>query len=223
VWRPSTASAGETLNTAACDTIFRNNPDIPFGIGAPVGDPIGGFIEGSINYASLKTRGLDFTARYTMDLAETTGRNWGTLDYSIAGLWLIDQQEFLNADDPSDFNELASNIFYPRVRFKSSLTWAPNEIWSVNWTADWQTAQDSVRIRDFVSNADAREYDELNTGNFTRHDFTVRWNAREDLTVRAGVVNAFDEEQADYLGTTLYSNFDPYGRRFFIGLNYRPF
>jgi outer membrane receptor protein involved in Fe transport len=215
--------SGASLNTAACDTIFRNNPDIPFGIGAPVGDPIGGFIEGSINYASLKTRGLDFTARYTMDLEEVTGRNWGTLDYSLAGLWLIDQQEFLNADDPSDFNELASDLFYPRVRFKSSLTYAPNDIWSVNWTADWQTAQDSVRIRDFVSNADAREYGELNTGNFTRHDFTVRWNAREDLTVRAGVVNAFDEEQATYLGTTLYSNFDPYGRRFFIGLNYRPF
>ncbi|MFN3494439.1 MAG: redoxin family protein, partial [Hydrogenophaga sp.] len=28
-------------------------------------------------------------------------------------------------------------------------------------------------------------------------------------------------EQAPYLGTTLYSNFDPYGRRFFIGLNYK--
>ena len=46
---------------------------------------------------------------------------------------------------------------------------------------------------------------------------------QDDLSVRAGVVNAFDSEQAPYLGTTLYSNFDPYGRRFFIGLNYRPF
>ncbi|MBJ7446780.1 MAG: TonB-dependent receptor [Brevundimonas sp.] len=215
--------SGVGLNQAACATIFRNNPNTTFGVGAPLGDPIGGFIEGSVNYAALQTRGLDFTARYTMDLAEVTGREWGTLDYSLGGLWLIEQKQFLNADEPGDFEELSSNIFYPRVRLKSSLTYAPNEIWSVNWTADWQTAQDSVRIRDFVSNADGREYDELNTGNFTRHDFTVRWNAREDLTVRAGVVNAFDEEQADYLGTTLYSNFDPYGRRFFIGLNYRPF
>ncbi|MBP8062497.1 MAG: TonB-dependent receptor [Brevundimonas sp.] len=215
--------SGPSLNTAACATIFRNNPDIPFGIGAPIGDPIGGFIEGSVNYASLETRGLDFTARYSMDLEEVTGRNWGRLDYSIGGLWLIDQKQFLNADDPADFDELASSLFYPRVRFTSSLTYAPNDTWSINWTADWQTAQDIVQIRDAVVNADARTFDELDSRNFTRHDFTVRWNARDDLSIRAGVVNAFDAEQAPYLGTTLYSNFDPYGQRFFIGLNYRPF
>ena len=215
--------SGPSLNTAACATIFRNNPDIPFGIGAPIGDPIGGFIEGSVNYASLETRGLDFTARYSMDLEEVTGRNWGQLDYSIGGLWLIDQKQFLNADDPADFDELASSLFYPRVRFTSSLTYAPNDTWSINWTADWQTAQDIVQIRDAVVNADARGFDELDSRNFTRHDFTVRWNARDDLSIRAGVVNAFDAEQAPYLGTTLYSNFDPYGQRFFIGLNYRPF
>ncbi len=215
--------SGDSLNAAACATIFRNNPDIPFGIGAPVGDPIGGFIEGSVNYAKLETRGLDFTARYRLDLEEVTGRNWGRLDYSLGGLWLIEQKEFLNADDPTDATELSSSLYYPRVRFTSSLTWEPNDVWSVNWTADWQTAQDSVRIRDALVNNDQRPYDEFATGDFTRHDFTVRWNVRDDLSLRAGVVNAFDAEQATYLGTTLYSNFDPYGRRFFIGLNYRPF
>ena len=215
--------SGASLNAAACATIFRNNPDIPFGIGAPVGDPIGGFIEGSVNYAKLETRGLDFTARYRLDLEETFGKAWGQLDYSLGGLWLIEQKQFLNADDASDFDELAGTLFYPRLRMTSSLTWTPNEIWSVNWTADWQTSQDIVQVRDAVVNADQRPFAEYNTGDFTRHDFTVRWNVRDDLSVRAGVVNAFDNEQAPYLGTTLYSNFDPYGRRFFIGLNYRPF
>ena len=136
---------------------------------------------------------------------------------------LIDQKQFLNADDPSDFDELSSSLFYPRVRFTSSLTYAPNETWSVNWTADWQAAQDIVQPRDFITNADQRAVSELNTGNFTRHDFTVRWNVQDNLSLRAGVVNAFDAEQAPYLGTTLYSNFDPYGRRFYVGLNYRVF
>jgi len=214
---------GSQLNAEACGSIFRNNPDIAFGIGAPGGDPIGGFIERSINYAKLETRGLDFTARYRFDLEEVTGHNWGRIDYSLAGSWLIDQKQFLNADDASDFDELSGTLFYPKVRFSSSLTYAPNDIWSVNWTADWQTAQDIVQVRDAVDNADQRPYAQFNTGNFTRHDFTVRWNVRDDVSIRAGVVNAFDEEQAPYLGTTLYSNFDPYGRRFFIGLNYRPF
>jgi outer membrane receptor protein involved in Fe transport len=215
--------SGATLNTAACATIFRNNPDIDFGIGAPVGDPIGGFIEGSVNYAKLETRGLDFTGRYSLDLEAVTGKAWGTLDYALAGSWLIDQNEYLNADDPSDQTSLAGTLYYPKVRLSSSLTWTPNDVWSVNWTADWQASQDIIQIRDAVSNADQREYDEFTTGDFTRHDFTVRWNVRNDLSLRAGVVNAFDAEQATYLGTTLYSNFDPYGRRFFIGLNYRPF
>ncbi|MBB5744543.1 TonB-dependent receptor domain-containing protein [Brevundimonas variabilis] len=214
---------GPTLNPAACSTLFRNNPDIPFGLGAPLGDPVGGFIEGSINYAALKTRGLDFTANYGFDFEEMLGRNWGRLDYRIGGLWLIDQNDFLDSTNPNSFVSNAGNLFYPRVRFTSSLTYSPNETYSINWTADWQTANTIVQSRDFVLNADSRDFDQIDTGNFARHDFTVRWNVRDDLSVRAGVVNAFDDNQADYLGQTLYSNFDPYGRRFFVGLNYKAF
>jgi len=219
--------SGTTLDEAACATVFRNNPDIEFGIGAPNGDPIGGFIQGSLNYAKLQTRGLDVTARYGFDFDEMLGRNWGRLDYSLSGNWLIEQKNFLNVSNPSDYTELASTLVtggnaYPRVRLSSSLTWTPNEVWSVNWTADWQAATDIVQLRDFVLNADSRSTDQLDTDNFVRNDFTVRWNVRDDLSLRAGVVNAFDAEQAPYLGTTLYSNFDPYGRRFFLGLNYRP-
>ena len=212
---------GATLNTAACDTIFRNtgDPSEAFWVGGPAGDPIGGFIQGSINYASLTTRGLDFTANYRLDLDEVLGRNWGTLNYSLNGLWLIEQEQFLNSADPTDGTELSSGLFYPRVRFTSSLTYAPNDIVSVNWTVDWQTSQDIVPLRDFISNADRYDAAYRDTGNFARHDFTVRYKVRDDLSLRAGVVNAFDEEQAPWLGTTLYSNFDPFGRRFFIGLN----
>ena len=217
--------SGNQLNTAACATIFRDRGTAgqEFWVGGPVGDPIGGFIEGSINYAALTTRGLDFTARYNLDIEETFGHNWGRLDYSIGGLWLIEQEQFLNSSDPTDGTELSSGTFYPRVRFTSSLTWTPNDTWSVNWTMDWQTSQDIVQLRNFVANADSRPIQYTETGNFARHDFTVRWNVRDDLSLRAGVVNAFDAEQAPWLGTAVFSNFDPYGTRYFIGLNYRPF
>lgn len=216
---------GATLNTAACNTIFRRDPTPgrEFYIGGPAGDPIGGFIQGSINYAALTTKGLDFTARYSYDFDEMIGQNWGRLDYSIGGLWLIEQEQFLNSSDPTDGTELGSTVFFPRVRFTSSLTYTPNTTWSVNWTMDWQTAQDIISPRDFVNNSDTRSTDGLSTGNFARHDFTVRWNVRDDLSLRAGVVNAFDAEQSRYLGGGLTSNFDPYGTRFFIGLNFRPF
>ncbi len=215
--------SGAALNPDACNSVFRNNPTIPFGVGAPTGDPIGGFIQQPVNLAQLTTRGLDFTARYSLDTEEVFGLNWGRFNYSVGGLWLIEQEQFLNVADPTDGTELGSTIFYPRVRLTSSLTWVPNDVWSVNWTMDWQTAQDSTNFRDNIGNLDTRPFNTYDTGNFARHDFTVRWNARDDLSVRMGVVNAFDAEQPDYLGGTLLSNMDPYGTRFFVGLNYRPF
>lgn len=86
---------------------------------------------------------------------------------------------------------------------------------------DWQTAQHMVRPSTFVNNPDSRPASELDTGDFARHDFTVRWNVNDDVSLRAGVVNAFDNSQHPWLGTTLYNQFDAFGRRFFIGMNYR--
>ena len=79
-------------------------------------------------------------------------------------------------------------------------------------------------IRDLVQsgNVDARLPEYMNTGDFTRHDFTVRINVNDQLSLRTGVVNAFDAEQPAYLGQTLVDSMDPYGTRFFVGLNYRP-
>ena len=217
---------GPSLNTAACATIFRNNPNLPFAIGAPAGDPIGAFIQGSINYAKRTVRGLDFTTNYGLDLDEAFGLNAGRLDYRLAGSWLIEQKNFNNAANPADFTTLDSTIFYPRVRLTSALTYTPFDALSITWTMDWQSSQDNAsgfRAYGQTGNPDARVDADIATGNFARHDFTVRYEVTDEVTVRAGVVNAFDAEQARYLGTTLTSNFDPYGTRFFIGLNFRPF
>jgi outer membrane receptor protein involved in Fe transport len=226
---------GNTLDVAACNTIFRNNPSTwdgvsadpiarssGFRIGAPTGDPIGGFIQGSINYAGLETEGLDFSVNYSLDTYDVIGRDMGRFSYSLNGLWLISQESYTNTSDPTDASGSAGNLYYPRVRFNSSLTYAPNDIWSINWTADWQTSQDIFSPFSIMSNIDNVPSDALKTGAFTRHDFTFRWQVRDDLSLRAGVVNAFDNEQNPYLQGTLYNNFDAWGRRFFIGLNFRP-
>ena len=222
----------------ACATIFRNNPNTWDGVsndpasrstGFMVGgsgptDPIGGFIQGAVNFAALETRGLDFTARYSLDTEEAFGMNLGRFDYSVRGLWLIDQKNFTDITNRSAFTDNTTGTGFPRVRFSSSLTWTPNDVWSVNWTMDWQTSQDISEIRDYVQtgNMDARPRAWMETGNFARHDFTVRYNVNDELNLRAGVVNAFDAEQPAFLGQTLVDGMDPYGTRFFVGLNYRP-
>lgn len=224
--------SGTTINQAACDTIFRRvaasatnttsqERSEGFKVGAPNGDPIGGFIQGSINYAKRTVRGLDFTARYSLDTEEMLGRDFGQFRYSINGSWLIEQKFFTDLANPGVFTEAASTPFYPRVRFTSSLTWSPIDSLDLTWTADWQSAQNITFPRTFVLNSDSTPVEYLNTGNFVRNDFLVRYKVTDDVTLRAGITNAFDAEQAPWLGTTLYSNFDPYGRRFNLGLNWR--
>ena len=90
---------GAELNLDACNSIFRNSPNIPFGVGAPSGNAIGGFIERSFNYAALETRGLDFGANYTLETADF-GKNWGAFDWRVNGSWLIEQKQYLNESDP---------------------------------------------------------------------------------------------------------------------------
>jgi len=226
----NTCVEGPSLNMSACSTIFREmdavaNPTTKeqnseaFKVGG--NDLYGAFIQGSINYAKRKVRGLDFGARYFVN-TEDFGKNWGSFDFSVNGSWLIEQTNFNNIDDASDYTESAGALYYPRVRMTSALSWTPNDTWRVTWTADWQSSQDIALYRNMITNADIYPTKMARTGDFMRNDLTVRWKAREDLTVRAGVTNIFDEAQAPWLGTTLYSNFDPYGRRFNIGLNYTP-
>ncbi len=214
--------SGTSLNRSACNTLTRSRVDDP---ATPRDDRLLliDFIQGSINYAKREVRGLDFTARYLLDTEEAFGRDFGRFNYRINGSWLIEQKNFNNIEDPADFTALEGTIFYPRVRFTSSLTWSPNDAFSVTWDADWQTSQDIIKIRNYVLNSDQRDPRYLTTGNYVRHDLSVRYNLRDDLTLRAGVVNVFDAEQAPWLGGAISSNFDPFGRRFSIGLNYRPY
>jgi outer membrane receptor protein involved in Fe transport len=228
----ATCVNGPTLNAAACATIFRNTGAAfagttaqlrseAFKVGAPTGDPIGGFIQGSVNYAKRTVRGLDFTANYSLDAAERLGMDIGRFAFSVNGSWLIEQKDFTDIANPAAFTEYASGVYYPRVRMTSRLTWEPTEALAVTWTADWQTSQDIVQYRNFIANADSQPVEYLRTGNFVRNDLTVRYDVTDDVTLRAGITNIFDAEQAPWLGTALYSNFDPYGRRFNVGLNWK--
>lgn len=211
---------GPTLNAVFCDVITRSPVDTP----APNDDrfKITDFLQASFNFAKRTTRGLDFTANYRTDLADITPWNLGRINYSVRGTWLIEQKQFNNISDPNDYSELSGGTFYPRVRLTSSLTYTPVDNFAVTWVADWQSAQDIGQVRSQVNNVDQRTLETLDTGDFVRHDLQFRYGVRDDLDLRFGITNVTNAQQARWLGTTMYSNFDPYGRRFNIGLNWRP-
>lgn len=218
---------GPTLDPVTCPLVFRNNPNNvadPFNnfkIGAPVGDAVGGFILQSLNFAKLETRGLDLQVNYSLDTEEVFGRDFGRFSYSLGALWLIDQKNFTNLNSPNFFADQTTSVFFPRFEGVSRLTWQPNDALAITWTADFMGAQDLSKIRNVIEsgNLDNRPIGDFDTGNFVRHDFSVRYNVTDDVILRAGVTNAFDAEPPPYLGFA--STFDPYGRRFNVGLNYR--
>ena len=221
---------GSTLDTFACDRIFRDgsstgDPYDPFKVGRPLGHPVGGFIQVPVNYASREARGLDFKARYGFDTEEMFGRDLGTITLDLGGSWLIAQKNFTSYTDPGFFTESAGGLYYPRVRFTNRVSWSPNEDLTVTWTTDWQTGQNISRYRDFVAggNLDSRPIEHLRTEGFARNDINIRYAVTDEVTVRGGVTNVFDKSQDPWLADALYSNFDPYGRRFYIGLNWRPY
>lgn len=220
---------GPSLDTFACDRVFRDgsstgDPYDAFKVGRPLGHPIGGFIQVPVNYARREVSGLDFKVRYGFDTFDVIGRDFGSLVFDLGGSWLISQKNYTSFTDPGFFTEYAGSLYYPRVRFTNRVTWRPNADLTLTWTTDWQTSQNIQRYRNFVAtgNVDSRPVSTLETGNFARNDFAVRYNLNDEVTLRAGVTNVFDKSQAPWLGDSLYSNFDPYGRRFYVGMNFRP-
>ncbi|WP_092309208.1 TonB-dependent receptor domain-containing protein [Brevundimonas viscosa] len=206
---------GNTVNTGACATITRS----------PSTFLVTSFIQGSLNYAALTAKGVDVTARYNFDLPRWGGRDWGQFSHSVRGNWLIEQHDFVNITDPTDSTDFEDTVGMPRVRFLSTISWAPTDYLSFTWDWDWQVSQE-IEDKDNIVNGNFDRYESLaylETGDFSQHDFSVRWAARDDLVVRAGVVNAFDAEPARWLGNTTADNFDLFGRRFYLSLNYRPF
>jgi outer membrane receptor protein involved in Fe transport len=228
--------SGDALNPAACGLLFRNGSvptpgGIPFGLLNQTGQI--GFIATSLNYAALEAQGIDFQTRYAIDTADLLGgRDFGRLDYSLRGNYLIRQEDFINASDPGDARENDSLVGSPRVRFLSTLTYTPRENLSVTWDWDWQASQELRDSDLLLTDVDSRSADLLETESFSQHDFSVRYEVRDGITLRAGVVNAFDAEPPLEIQTGLLDsrglaqttlqlgdNFDFFGRRFFVGAN----
>ena len=205
---------GDAVNTGACATQTRDATSFL----------VTSFVQGSLNYAALTAKGVDFTVSYRTDLPEFFGRNWGAFSHAIRGNWLIEQHDFVNIEDPTDADINEDTVGDPRVRFLSTMTWEPTSTLAFTWAWDWQASQEIFDVDNMRSNPDLYATSKyLETGDFSQHDFSVRWAARDNLTIRAGVVNAFDAEPARWLGNTTSDNFDLFGRRFFLSFNYRPF
>jgi outer membrane receptor protein involved in Fe transport len=201
--------SGEALNPAICATITRTgaggvNTIPPFGIAD--------FIQGSVNYAKLYTRGIDYQFIYRTD---------SKLSFNLSGNYLFDYRQHLNISNPSFYDRFEGYTGLPRVRFALSSNWDPTDKLRVTWKMDYQDSQYLLNVNTLGGNDDLYENVAFyETGSFIQHDLSAQFSPMEGLSIRGGVVNVLDKKPAKWLGNTTADNFDLFGRRFFLGLNY---
>ncbi|MEQ1617212.1 MAG: TonB-dependent receptor [Terricaulis sp.] len=203
---------GPSLNVGACSTIFRD----PLTFELPASGV--GFIQGSLNYAKTMARGVDFAASLHSDLPW----NLGEADFRLRGNYLIRQEDFVDIARPGFETTFDGTIGLPRIRFLLTNTWSPIENLRLVWEVDWQTSQEIIAEEVLIANTDDRDGNFRTTGTFAQHDFSLSYDFSDNVTFRAGVVNALDNEPVRWLGSAATTdNFDMFGRRYFVGLRYR--
>ena len=110
---------------------------------------------------------------------------------------------------------------FPRTRFSLTTEWQPNDKLSLQWKADYQASPYLLTANPLGGNDDLYETtDYYDTASYIQHDLSARYNVMDNLSLRGGVVNAFDKKPSKWLGNSSDDNFDLFGRRFFVGVNY---
>lgn len=202
------------INAAACSLLQRD----------PTTFEIRNFTQGGFNYASQRAKGIDFSARYGFDLEDK-----GDLTFTIRGNYSIRRQDFNDVFNPALATDIDGIVGEPRVRALLDTTYSIGGL-ALTWEADWQASQEIFDSRVLIDDPDQRSESLLETGDFWQHDFTLRYEVNDHMRLRAGVINAFDNEPsaaaelAPVASPSAAGNvdqFDVFGRRFFVGLNYR--
>jgi len=197
------------LNPAICATTTRTGATPP---GTAPAYGIIDFIQGSVNYSKLYTRGIDYQLFYRTD---------SNLSFRLSGNYLFDWRNHNNISAPATYVRGEGYVALPRTRFSLTTEWQPNEKLSLQWNADYQRSQYLLNVNTLGGNDDV--YEDVNfyeTGSFVQHDLSARFLATDNLAIRGGVVNALDKKPAKWLGNTGDDNFDLFGRRYFVGVNY---
>jgi len=201
--------SSENVNAAICATLTRTGAA---GVGTIPPYGISDFIQGSVNYAKLFTRGIDYQILYRTDF---------DVNISLSGNYLSDFNQHFDISNPSFFDRSEGYVGFPRTRFALTTDWNVAKNFSLRWKADYQASQYIFNATTLAGNDDIYSSAEFyESGSFLQHDFSARYAPIEKLVLRAGVVNAFDKKPATWLGNTSSDNFDLFGRRYFLGLNY---
>jgi len=215
-------------NPLFCDNVVRDVDGSLFSSPIPpAGSPFqfAGVQATNVNVANISTRGLDVSARYELDLDAVGAGNSGSLVFNYASNFLF-EQSFIPVPGVTDAIECKGlyrgSCGGPNPEYVHRLLTTWNTPWDVDVTTTWRYVGGTTF---FNAPSVASIDDELDAANYL--DLSVRWHARENVSVRAGVNNLLgrDPELSTFAGTapgngdTFPGYYDPAGRFIFVGVN----
>jgi outer membrane receptor protein involved in Fe transport len=215
----------ESLDNAFCPLVKRN----PSGTRDPrTGDDTsfyfvqGEILQSSLNFASRIAKGIDFDVNYTTEIGD-----YGTLDLSAVGTYVIDRSNFPNVVDPNFRDLIVGELGDPE--------------WAVNFTAGFRT--DKWQFKYDLRYLDKMSFGAIETVKSVQgrpptdpdvaeisfypsvyyHDLRIGYNATEELNVYAGVENIANKQPPfDLTGVGAGSGiYDNRGRFFYAGARYK--
>lgn len=167
-------------------------------------------LQTQLNFSRLEASGVDFSANYTVDLADWGKETWGSVSASVSGTYLEDRNNYPFVTDPNLANPVKLEQNFPEWAFNASLQWAVEDF-TVSWFSNYQTKQTltSTPIED-VATFDPGFLDE-----FWSHNASVRWEFKDGYSATLGVNNLTDEQP--YFGNVA-TPVSAVGRFFFLRL-----
>ncbi|WP_244859152.1 TonB-dependent receptor domain-containing protein [Shewanella dokdonensis] len=167
------------------------------------------FVQSPINVATYKTKGLDIEANYSYDT-----ESMGLFSFNLIATYL-DDWRYNPTGFASDLDVYVGEYTDPRWKGRFTAGWHYAD-WSVSAIASYRGS--GVLDNDYT----AKDVSYNNIPSQTLWDMSAKYQINDDLQVRFGVLNVFDQEPPRNPYT--YDNSDGYydtnGRSFFAGINY---
>ena len=217
-----------TGNSFFCKLVHRDPST-----GSVYGNGLGYVISTNVNTGYLMTSGYDFSASYSLDLADVVHKAWGKLAFDFTGTWLNEQvTEPLPGMGTYDCKGLFGPVCgnpSPTWRHTLRTTWMPVNL-PLTLSANWRhfdpvklaSNTDNVYLAGTTSVIDKeiKAYDYL--------DLSATYKLLGKYNLRAAINNVFDKNppviSEEVLvgygnGNTYPGTYDPLGRTISIGLS----
>ncbi|MEM8685270.1 MAG: TonB-dependent receptor [Pseudomonadota bacterium] len=194
---------GAALNPAFCDLFSRNND--------PNSLQFGGFnfIQRSlVNFASLETDGIDFSADYSFELGDHG------FNVKVSGTKVNDLNRFSDPLDPSVVDVELGEVRRPELSGNVFVNWFYGGL-QLQWQAQFQDEQ-LLRFVE-IDTAETLYGDAVFQDAFWQHDLAASFDYSDKLKFYGGIRNLTDE---DPFSTDFGFPASPRGRFFYVGVNY---